>query len=225
MANPPSHVPAKCFSSRIDPHCMELFISSLSSFSFIFFCSVSKYLFLCSHLPYVMFFLILPSNRNPDSHDQHIFFAVSAQMAYRISKIGQTISTQPKWVSCTPTTSAQRRAIAFSVVDSTCWNGRNWHHDWTFFSFLCNAGLLPFLLWSTGTSYNMASAKKWYRDCFSPLKRMPDHPQWSMVQSSWPSVAEIQMLVTKIKETFVIYSNIKVQLLEDDMPNGLFREV
>lgn len=46
-----------------------------------------------------------------------------------------------------------------------------------------------------------------------------------MVESLWPSVAEIQMLVTKIKETFVIYSNIKVQLLEDDMPNGLFREV
>lgn len=79
MAKPSFHMPAKCFSSHVDPRSMDLLISHLPIFFFFVSCSVSKLLFPCAHLPYVVFFLILPSNRNPDSH-QNTLFAVSVHI-------------------------------------------------------------------------------------------------------------------------------------------------
>lgn len=74
--------PSTCL-PNVSPHMLThaLWIFSFPVFqSFIFVsCSVSKFLFPCAHLPYGVFFLILPSNRNPESHDQSILFAVSAQ--------------------------------------------------------------------------------------------------------------------------------------------------
>lgn len=65
--------------------------------SFIFVsCSVSKFLFPCAHLPYVVFFLILPPNRNPGSHDQNTLFAVSAQIQnHGRVWVGKDLSSTP----------------------------------------------------------------------------------------------------------------------------------
>lgn len=132
----------KCFSSHVDPCSMNLFIPSLSIFSFFFpsvlslnfSSSVPTYHMLHSSWSYHQTEIQAPMVSTYFLLCQHTW-PTGSQSLTRPSV--HSPGKCPAYLSDVyPVHLPDKGVITFSVMGSTYWNGRNWHHDWTFISFL-----------------------------------------------------------------------------------------
>lgn len=120
---------AKCSSSHVDPHRMDLFFPSFCIFSFFFpvlplnfFSSVPTYHMLCSSW----------SHHQTETQTPMIStYYLLCQHRWPAGSLGVVRPSLHSPNECPDHLGhlSNKGEIAFSVVEAACWNGRNWHHD------------------------------------------------------------------------------------------------